>query len=280
MVVYADVLITLNLFVNFFILKFTCRICREEVPFFRLIFAALVGAAFSLYIFLPPTGMITETMFRLVISALIVLLAFGFNSIKSLVRRVAVFFAVSFLYAGVMMGIWAVWKPDQLAINNGVVYLDISPAVLIIATLVGYVTLSLIRFFSEKQAYAGRRCRLKITYNQKEVIFTALTDTGHSLTDALSGKDVIIIEKSLAVKLCEKITTAVTTLNDETPKGFRLIPYSVVGGRGLLPAFSPDKVELLEGEKSTEIEGVLIGVSEVPLGEDYKGIVSPVTLAK
>ncbi len=280
MVVYADVLITLNLFVNFFILQFECRICKEQYRFGRLIIAALVGAAFSLYIFLPPTGIFTETLFRLVISALIVLLAFGFSSFKSLVRRVAVFFAVSFLYAGVMVGIWTIWKPDQLAINNGVVYINISPTVLIIATLISYTVLSVIRFFSAKHAYAGKRCRLKITYNEKTADLTALVDTGHSLTDALSQKDVIIIEKSLALRLCEKIPDAVTVPNDDAPKGFRLIPYSVVGGNGLLPAFLPDKVELLEEEKSTEIKGVLLGISEQPLGEDYKGIVSPVTLAK
>ena len=280
MIVYADVLITLNLFVNFFILQFTCRICKERFRFFRLIFAALVGAAFSLYIFLPPTGMFTETVFRLVISALIVLLAFGFSSIKSLVRRVAVFFAVSFLYAGAMMGIWAIWKPDSLAINNGVVYLNISPTVLIIATLVSYGALSLIRFFSAKHAYAGKRCRLKITYGENSAELTALVDTGHSLTDALSQKDVIIIEKSLAVKLCEEIPDNVTLPNNKTPKGFRLIPYSVVGGKGILPAFLPDKVELLDEKNSTEIRDVLLGISDSALGEDYKGIVSPVTLAK
>lgn len=280
MVVYADVLITLNLFVNFFILQFTSRICKERFHFGRLIFAALVGAAFSLYIFLPPTGMFTETIFRLVISALIVLLAFGFSSIKSLVRRVAVFFAVSFLYAGSMMGIWAIWKPNSLAINNGVVYLDISPAVLIIATLVSYGALSLIRFLSAKHAYAGKRCRLKITYGENSVTLTALVDTGHSITDALSQREVIIIEKPLALKLCKKIPDSVTVPSEQAPNGFRLIPYSVVGGSGLLPAFLPDKVELIENQKSTEISGVLLGVSESTLGEDYKGIVSPVTLEK
>lgn len=280
MVVYADVLVTLNLFVNFFILQFTCRLCKESPRFGRIILAAMIGSGFSLYIFLPPTGMLVETVFRLVVSTLIVLLAFGFSSIKSLLRRVAVFFAVSFLYAGAMMGIWAIWKPNRLAINNGVVYVDISPIFLIIATLISYTVLSAIRFFSAKQAYAGKRCRLKITYGKKSVELTALVDTGHSLTDALSQRDVIIIERPLALKLCEKIPDTITVPNCEAPNGFRLIPYSVVGGKGLLPAFLPDKTELIEEGKSTEINNVLLGISEASLGEDYKGIISPVTLTK
>lgn len=280
MIVYADVLIVLNLFVNFFILKLTCRLCKENRTFFRIISAAFVGAIFSLYIFLPPTGLITETIFRMVISALIVLLAFGFDSIRSMIRRIAVFFATSFLYAGVMMGVWSVFKPDNLAINNGVVYLDISPPVLIVATLVSYLILSLIRFFSLKQAYSGERCKLKISCKDKNVTLTALVDTGHSLTDVLTDRDVIIVERDIAILLADKLPDINEFSDEELPQGFRLIPYSVVGGHGLLTAFIPDKVELLEKGSQREIYGTMLGVSDEPLGEDYKGIVSPVTLAK
>ena len=280
MIVYADVLIVLNLFVNFFILQFTCRLCKENYRLFRLISAALVSAVFSLYIFLPPSGMVIETLFKLVISALTVLLAFGFDSIKSFVRRIAVFFAVSFLYAGTMMGIWAIWKPKQLAINNGVVYVDISPIILIIATLVSYTVLSVIRFFSAKLAYCCKRCTLKITYDERVVKITALVDTGHSVTDALTNRDVIIIEKETALQLIGKVPTMATATAGERPKGFRLIPYSTVGGHGLLTAFIPDKIELVENGKATTINNVLLGVSEEPLGEDYKGIINPTTIAK
>lgn len=280
MIVYVDVLIVLNLFVNFFILKLTCRLCKENCRFLRIISAAFVGAIFSLYIFLPPTGVVTETAFRIVISSLIVLLAFGFDSIKSMLRRIAVFFGASFLYAGVMMGIWAIFKPNNLAINNGVVYLDISPPVLIIATLVSYVILSLIRFFSQKQAYSGKRCKLKITCKEKSIIFTALVDTGHSLTDLLTNRDVIIIEQKLALKLVDFLPTIDELATADLPHGFRLIPYSVVGGHGLLTAFIPDRVELLEKDEKREIHNTMLGVSLEPLGEDYKGIINPTILAK
>lgn len=270
----------LNLFVNFFILRLTCRLCKENRGFLRVISASFVGAVFSLYIFLPAAGMVVETVFRFAVSALIILLAFGFDSLKSMLRRIAVFFAASFLYAGAMMGIWTVFRPDNLAINNGVVYLDISPPVLIIATLVSYVALSLMRFFSLKQAYDGKRCKLKITCNDKSVILTALVDTGHSLTDVLTDRDVIIIERKAAMQIADKLPDITEINGDNLPHGFRLIPYSVVGGHGLLPAFIPDRVELMEGERSREICSTMLGISEEPLGEDYKGIISPTTLAK
>lgn len=280
MVVYADVLIVLNLFVNFFILKFTCLLCKEQCRFGRVILASLVGAGFSLYIFLPPTDIFAESVFRLIVSALIVLLAFGFTGFKSFTRRIGVFFATSFLYAGAMMGIWAVFKPQQLTINNGVVYLDISPPVLIVATLISYLALSLIRFFSARQAFSGKRCELKITYQSKNITIPVLVDTGHSLTDLLTDKDVIIIEKRVALHLTEKIPSAMTMGSADAPNGFRLIPYSVIGGHGLLPAFTPDRVELISNDKNRTIPNVLVAVSNEPLNDDYKGIISPTTLAE
>lgn len=280
MVVYADVLIVLNLFVNFLILQLTCKICKENYRFIRLIFAALVGAVFSLYIFLPKTGIVTETVFRLTVSALIVLLGFGFDSIKSFLRRIGVFFAVSFLYAGGMMGVWTVFKPDNLAINNGIVYLNISPGVLISATLFVYVILSLIRFFAKKQAYEGKRCKLKITYRNREIFITALVDTGHSLVDPISGSQVIIVEKSVADRLSLKMPCYALAAEGDLPEGFRVIPYSSVGGHGLLSAFTPDRIEVETKGELWEIKNVSLALSEEPLGEDYKGIVNPETLSK
>ena len=108
MTVYADVLIFLNMFVNFFILQLTAKICKDGYKIFRMISAALVGALFSLYIFLPKSPFLVEAFFKLVISAVIILICFGFDSIKSLLRRIGIFFATSFLYGGIMLAIWSV----------------------------------------------------------------------------------------------------------------------------------------------------------------------------
>ncbi|MBQ3562096.1 MAG: sigma-E processing peptidase SpoIIGA, partial [Clostridia bacterium] len=74
--------------------------------------------------------------------------------------------------------------------------------------------------------------------------------------------------------------STVTAGGGDVPNGFRLIPYSVIGGHGLLPAFAPDKVELVKSDLLKELPSVLIGISDEPLGDDYKGIISPTTLAE
>lgn len=277
MVVYADVLIVLNLFINFFILKLTAALCRDRCRTLRVLLGALVGALFSLYIFLPTSGFLVETIFRLSMSGVIILTCFGFDSFKSFLRRTAVFFGASFLYAGAMMGVWALCGTERLAINNGIVYVDISPIVLILATLASYFGITLIRWLAKKHAYEGKRCRLAITVGKKTVVITALVDTGHSLTDTLTGKQVLIVEEKVANRLLTAIPTPELVMaGGKTPNGFRMIPYSAIGGHGLLPAFEADKVELeLSGGKRRELLELLIAISKEPLGEDYRAIISP-----
>ena len=281
MVVYVDVLIFLNLFVNFFILQLTGRICRDGCKTGRVILGALGGALFSLYIFLPPSKAIIEILFRLVVSGVIVLIAFGFDSLKSFVRRIGVFFAASFLYAGFMLAIWALLKPQNLAINNGIVYVNISPTVLILATLSSYAILTLIRFLAKKHAAGGTRCEMTVSRGAQTVSCKALVDTGHSLTDSLTGNPVIIIEQSVAEALFSTLPTVESVTAGGAPEcGFRMIPYTTVGGRGLLEAFQPDAVTVkIDGTVQT-VDRALIAISRERLGEDYKAIISPDMIPK
>lgn len=276
MVVYVDVLIFLNIFVNFFILQLTARICRDGCKTGRLILGALVGALFSLYIFLPPSKAVIEIAFRLAVSGVIILIAFGFDSFKSFARRIGVFFAASFLYAGFMMAVWALLKPQNLAINNGVVYINISPAILILATLISYAVLSLIRFLFRKHAADGTRCEMTIGVGARTVRLKALVDTGHSLTDSLTGNPVVIVERSVAEHLFSALPTVETITAGSAPDcGFRMIPYTTVGGHGLLEAFQPDSVNVTLNGKTKTVDRVLVAVSNERLGEDYKAIISP-----
>ncbi|MBQ4153692.1 MAG: sigma-E processing peptidase SpoIIGA [Clostridia bacterium] len=280
MTVYADVLIILNLFINFFILQLTSKLCKDGYRLYRMIISSLIGALFSLYIFLPPAGFFSETLLKLSLSAVMVLVCFGFDSIKSLFRRVAVFFGATFLYAGLMLGIWQVLKPANMAINNGIIYLDISPTVLITATALSYIIISLIRRISTKQAIMGERFEIEITLNGKSVTTTALADTGNSLKDAVTGKPIVIIEQALASQLVEYIPSpeAVTAGVVPHESGFRMIPYSFVGGHSLLPAFKTSNIKITANGRLINFENILTAVTAEPLGEDYKAIIDPAML--
>ncbi len=55
----------------------------------------------------------------------------------------------------------------------------------------------------------------------------------------------------------------------------RLIPFSTIGGEGVLNAFKPDKVEINSSIGSVEIHDVYIALSDSVKKGEYQGILNP-----
>ena len=275
MTVYIDVLIFINMFVNFFILRLSAALCHERPRAGRLLLSSFIGALFSLYILLPLNDVFTQTAVKLVTSAVVVILAFPFAGFKPFLRRLAVFFAASFLYAGFMLAVWYLLKPNGMAVNNGVVYFNVSPLLLIGITLITYFVLMLLRTASQRRLPQVQACRLWITVGDKTVVANAVVDTGNTLTDCTDGAPVFILEKALAGRLLGFVPEILNFGQAENLPGFRLVPFSTVGGSGMMVGFKPDRVEAELLQKRYTVQGVTLAVSNERLGGEYDLVIGP-----
>lgn len=275
MTVYLDVLIFVNWFVNFFILRFSAALGHEQPKTWRILLAAFVGALFSLYIFLPLSDFVSQTAVKLVTSAVVVLLAFEFSGFKAFGRRVAIFFSASFLYAGFMLAIWYLLKPHGMAVNNGVVYFNISPLLLIGVTLGTYAVLSLLRHLAERRLPQVSACRIWITAAGKTVLANAVVDTGNTLTDSADNAPVIILAPQTAKQLLGFAPTAARFEQAAALPGFRFLPFSTVGGNGLLVGFKPEHIEAELFQKHYTLPYCTVAVSSTDLGGEYTAIIGP-----
>lgn len=253
--VYIDLLFFLNLLVDYFILSLTSRLSGASAGVFRQIGGAAAGALFSFVIFLPSQPLPVEWLTRLVFSAVIILCAYGFGNGRRFLRLLLTFYAVSFLYAGFMLAVWFLCHPAGMAVHNGVVYFDISPITLLAGAGLGYLVIALGRRFTRRPAAAGERREVEITLCGRKVCLTALVDTGHSLTDILSDQPVIVAVLSSVKPLLPPEALPAFQGVAQPPPGdmagrYRLIPYSAVGGGGLLPAFRCDGVRVLPADVS------------------------------
>ena len=275
--VYVDILILLNSFVDFFILLVTSAVCGEKPRVLRIVLASFCSALFSLVIFLPSGGFLAELGIRLACSTVTVLICFGFVRPIRFLRKVAVFYGISFIYAGIMLALWFIFEPESMSINNGVVYVGISPAVLIGATLASYIILTVIRRISRKNGSFGETVGLKLVMNGKEVPATALVDTGHSVRDSVADSVVIIADRRLMGELLgddfcflESESFAPGSLLYER---YRLIPCSTVSGKTLLKAVRADKVRVYSGDTVFTVNSPVVALSEAGLGGDYDAVV-------
>lgn len=268
-VVYADILIGTNIIINFFLLILTGKIAKSGYKTLRVILGAMLGGISSLYIFLPSQPYFAEIIARAAICLLIVFVSFGFDSVKDLLRRTAVFFGVTMLFGGIIICFWLIFKPNGVLINNGAVYFDISPTVLIVSTALSYAFITLLFRFLKKDVPIKGIIPAEIYYDGRKKEVSLLLDSGNSLKDPLSDRPVIIISKKAAQEILGK--SIEENLSENDIKGYRLIPCTTVNGSGLLPAFKAEKIQLF---KKT-INSVIVAVSENAAGDNHEGITNP-----
>ncbi len=275
--VYVDILIILNSFVNFFILLITAAFFGEKPKILRVVAASFVGSLFSLVIFIDSLGFVFELAVRLMCSSVTVLISFKIKNFIRFLRLSAVFYSVSFLYAGIMIGLKLLINPKGLSVANGVVYIDISPLVLIIATLVSYLILTVIRLISRKNGRGGERIKGELRLFEKSVNLDILIDTGHSLKDNLTASPIIITEQSVFKKLLgandyESFTNEDFRENSALSKRFRMVPLTTVSGEGILKAIRCDSIKINYRDTLFTVDSPIVAVSTTALGGDYDAL--------
>lgn len=242
--IYVDVLIVLNIYVNFFLLKATAKITRSPMKTCRCIASSAYGSLFSLTILLPSLSFIFSILIKIAAAVSIVALAFGISSKIRLAVNSAAFFTVNFLFAGVIYAVYSWLKPDFMHFNNTYFYIDFSLIILVVTTAVLYFAVCAVRYILDRIPADSGCYKIIIRYKDKIVSLSGLADTGNSLVDFFSGNPVIICGKDKIRDI-----TGINDLHSETlPKGFRLIPCSTISDSGVIPVFRPDEVIIFDGK--------------------------------
>lgn len=272
MVVYVDILVILNLIVDYFLLSASAAILRVKLSVFRQLASAAVGAFSSLYIFAPDLGLFFDLVFKAVICAVMVLCAFGFGGAKRFFRSAGVLFLVTCGFGGIMTAVWSAFRPKGMTVVNSVVYFNISPAVLISASVITYLLFMLLKAIFSRTSELADRCEITVTAEEKSITMDAIVDTGNSIKDYLSGCEVIIADGEF-VKVLLGSDNPVT--DTRLKKRYRILPLSTVSGGGTLDGFRCDSAVISDGERTVKLEKPILAVSKTPLRDDYQAIVNP-----
>ena len=237
MTIYADVLIILNIYVNFFLLRTTSRITHSPLKNIRCTAASVYGSIFSLLIVFPEISTLLNCIIKSCAAVTIVMLAFGIHDIRRLVINTVIFFTANFVLAGLVYSIYTWLKPDFVHFNNTYFYIDFSLLILILTTCAMYIAVCIFRRFSDNTPEYCGMYRVIIRFGKKITAVDGLADTGNALTDFFTGSPVIICSE----QQFEEITGSEYNAK-HLPKGFRLLPCSTVSEDGLIAVFKPDEI--------------------------------------
>ena len=251
--IYADVLIILNIYVNFFLLRTTAKITHSPLKNIRCAAASLYGSLFSLTIFLPELPPYVNIAVKLIAAVTVVAAAFGIENIRRTVINTASFFTANFVLAGAVYGIYTWFEPDFVHFNNTYFYIDFSLLILIISTALMYLAVHFFRMIFDRDTIGDYM--IIIRCGKKLVTVRGLADTGNVLTDFFTGCPVIICDSELYTTI-----TGQNISYNSLPKGYRVLPCSTVSENGLIPIFRPDEILIVnKTDKTRKKVDALVG---------------------
>lgn len=280
-VIYVDVLISVNLIINYFILLATSKFLRFTVRRRNIILASILAALFSLYIFIPEVNIFLSIIIKLIMSVFIVAIAFGIKNKNRFLKAIACFYSSSFGFCGIIFGLWYLVSADNLIVKNGVVYIDISPTFLLLATALSYIIIRIINLITGRQSPKNLFCDVKLENNNKILQIRAKIDTGNTLKEPFSNIPVIVAEykyiKNIVPSNFTNFLNESNTLpsSDLIENNFRIIPYKVISSNGMLPAFKPDKVTIISNGSRLEKEAYVAVCSKENLGCEFEALMNP-----
>ena len=270
-VIYADVLVIVNLYINYILLRLCAKVARRDAKSVRVFFASLLGGIYSLIILIDtiPEWVITVT--KLAVGIVMLLLAFGFGNKRAFLRLIGAFLLVDIAFAGLMLALWLIFSPRSMVYCCGIVYFNINTLTLLILTVICYIITTAVTKLIAFKAPKNNVYTLTVHFGSHEFIGKAFLDSGNTLTEPFSGYPVIIIDP--AMKDADGVT--IFERFEESEKLSRIIPCSTIGKTTELTAFRPDLVKISGLESTFETDKVYLAMSKSKiLNGDYSALLA------
>ena len=281
MVIYLDVLILINLYVTYFQILAVSVFTHRKTVWYRKLSAAGIGAVASLSIFIPQEMVLTLTLLKIFLCALIAFVAFGYTGFRAYAVSVLFLMLVSFVFSGLMLCVWLFAAPMKMLFINGTVYLGVDTMTIILSTCAAYGVVRIIRYILDKNGKTDGKYTVIIKNNGRECRLSALADSGNGMVDCFSGLPVIVCRRDMcadvsppAIEMIEN-NSDISDIGTQMIKGVRIMPFSTVGKGGLICMFKAESV-VIDDETNEEkypvnaLIGIVIGGRQ-----EYEAIFNP-----
>ena len=240
MVIYIDLIVILNLFIDFIILVSVDIILKRRSSFKRIILASLLGSLSCLLLFYINDNYVL-IIYKFVISILMVIISFKYESFKYFKDNLIWLYIISIILGG---SIYLVSDSVSLS-NKGLIFINNSLRIniyllILIGPLVIYKYLKNIKNY---HVIYSNYYDIDIYYNGFILSGIGFLDTGNNLRDPYFNKPIILVNKDLI---------------RGNVKSF-LVPYNTISGTSILKVFKPEKIII----NKKKINNVLIGLSDI-----------------
>lgn len=191
MTIYIDVLFLSNLLINTAIIFCTSVITKSGAKLMRIVIGGVISAIYSVTAFFPHTELLYTVIGKISFSILFIIVFYKCKRVSELVKKLAVFFGVSFLTCG--LSCIAVFQFSGF-VSNGVPYFDVNLKLLAASTILTVILIKIyISVFQRNFSKDKIIHEVEFTVQGQKINAKILLDTGCELKEPISGKPVILV---------------------------------------------------------------------------------------
>ena len=255
--VYLDVLFCVNFIIDHLLLSLCSTVLSLRTRRLRLLLASALGGLGSFVLLLPPLPLFVSVLISLAQAFIMIAAAFMPLTLRMILKASGLLFCLSFCFFGAMTAVTALFLPKNTMTRNSAVYIAVPPLLLVALTLAFYLLLRLFYKLFNKGAVSSSQCSATIEYHGIRHRSKGIIDTGNTLHEPFSGKCVIVGSSSAFKEMFSDEEFLKANDSSSVNSGIRLIPYSSVGGSGLMPAFRPTRITVTSENKEYCVDAYL-----------------------
>ena len=267
--VYIDVILMVNLVMDFLLLWAAGKLAGLRVVYKRLLAASVLGAVYSAGCVFANLSLWYDFPVKVIISGLLVIIAFWPESGRQFLKAWGYFYGVSFAMAGSVIGLSYLFRGWNIGSVPDFSYLWLGGGVVCALALGVYGD----RMMRERVVPNLLKCPVGLRFGSVWCEGQGFIDTGNNLTDPLTNKPVVIAEYQLlsgcfpvdvrqAMEYCRRDENLFEALAQTSwANRLRLIPFTSIGKKhGLLVGVRSDEIKILSGSSWVSYPGVVIGL--------------------
>ena len=275
MTIYIDVVLIENLVMNYIILFATAVVLKLKIKQIRLISASLVGVIYTVISYISGLRIYSNFFLKLILSVIIIYIAFNPKSLKKLLKFTLIFYLTSFVFGGAAFALIYVVKPQDLLKNNGLILSLNSLKIIGISAIIAFIIIIIgFKVVKNKISAKDMYCDVEIKINNSKIETKAMIDTGNFLREPITNTPVIVVEHTLLYECMPKeilnhlesilggdFSEIPENIKEEYMPKLKVIPFSSLGKQnGTLLGIKAKMVIVKHEEEEKENTNVIIGI--------------------
>lgn len=285
MTLYVDIIFLENVFMNCIILLATGVILKDRVKIIRNLISSIIGSIYAIIIYVSNIQIYSNVFLKVILSLVIVYIAFKPSNLKSFLKHLIIFYLTSFTFGGVAFALLYFVRPQDILFQDGVLIGTYPIKMILFGGILGFaiITISFKNIkgrLSKKDMY----CNVTLQDGDKFLRITAIIDTGNFLRDPITKMPVIVVEKEklkdifpeIILNNVENIINGKDVNLGEYSSKIRAIPFKSLGKEnGLLIGLKMDEIQVEYQDINNKVEDVIIGIYNGNLNRSgrYSGLI-------